>query len=449
MATPVMMPKVGISVETCILTKWHKQKGDAVKAGDVLFTYETDKSTLDEAAPVDGVLLATFFEEDDVVPVMVNVAVIGNEGENIAEFAPAGEADEAPAAPAAEAAPAAAEAAPAAAAAPAAEAKPREGFIAVSPRARVLAEKLGVDVRLATPTGAEGRVCENDIRNLAANGPVATKAAAGAFAGEAGTGIGGKFSTADIGKAAPAAAAVAEAAVAAPAYVDEKMPGIRKVIAKTMTTSLTTIPQLTHTTTFDATEIMGYRKKLKANAEALGLPNITVTDLIIYAVSRVLAKEEHRALNANLIDGETMRYFTDVNIGLAVDTPRGLMVPTIFGANKMSLVEISEAAKDLANACKKGDISPDKLSGASFTISNVGAFGIESFTPVINPPQTGILGVNSVMTRVKEKDGQISTYQAMGLSLTYDHRALDGVPASKFLVDLKAMLENITILLAK
>jgi len=125
------------------------------------------------------------------------------------------------------------------------------------------------------------------------------------------------------------------------------------------------------------------------------------------------------------------------------------MVPTIVAANKMSLVEISEAAKELANACNKGDISPDKLSGASFTISNVGAFGIESFTPVINPPQTGILGVNSVMTRVREKDGQISTYQAMGLSLTYDHRALDGVPASKFLVDLKAMLENITILLAK
>lgn len=444
MATPVMMPNVGISVESCILTEWHKKKGDAVKKGDVLFTYETDKSTLEEESPVDGIMLEQFFKEDDDIPTMTNVCVIGEEGESTAEFAPKIEGDDAPAEASAEA-PAAAPAAEAAPAVPTAAAAGE--FIKISPRAKALAEKTGIDPHFAAPTGPNGRIIERDVRTLIENGPTATYAAAGEFAGAAGTGLGGKFSVADIG-AAPAAAAAAPAA-AGPEYVDEKMPNIRKAIAKQMTSSLSTAAQLTHTTSFDATEIMAFRKKVKANGEKLGLANITLNDIILFAVSRVLAKPEHKALNAHLINGDTMRYFNGVHLGVAVDTDRGLVVPTIKNAQNMSLNEISAKAKELATTCKNGGATPDMLSGASFTISNLGSYGIESFTPVINTPQTGILGVDTITTRIREVDGEIKTYPAMGLSLTYDHRAVDGSPASRFLVDLRNALENFSLLLSK
>lgn len=446
MATPVQMPNVGISVESCILTEWHKKKGDTVNEGDVLFTYETDKTTTDEKATASGTLIEVFFEEGEEIPVMTNIAVIGNPGESTAEFAPAGAEEEAPAA-----APAAAEAPVAApAAAPvqaAANATAPEGFVKASPRAKAFAKKSGVDYRYAVPTGAEGRITEADVRAMIANGPTPTYAAQGAFDGAAGTGLGGKFSVGDIGAAAPAAEAAA--VEAAPAYTDEKMSGIRRAIAKNMMNSLATTAQLTNTSSFDAGEIMGFRKKLKAGAEALGLPNITLNDIIIYAVSRVLAKPEHSLLNAHLLEGDILRKFNGVHIGIAVDTERGLMVPTIMNADKKSLAEISKEAKELAKAAQSGSIAPDKLKGASFTISNLGSFGIESFTPVINPPQTGILGVNTIMTRVKEVNGELKPYSAMALSLTYDHRAVDGAPASKFLKDLCASLENFSILLSK
>ena len=445
MATPVQMPNVGISVESCILTEWHKKKGDTVNEGDVLFTYETDKTTTDEKATASGTLIEVFFEEGEEIPVMTNIAVIGNPGESTAEFAPAGAAEEE--------APAAAEAVAAApvAAAPAAAAVQTEaptGFVKASPRAKAFAQKSGVDYRYAVPTGAEGRITEADVRAMIANGPTPTYAAQGAFEGAAGTGLGGKFSVGDIGAAAPAEAPAA-AVEAAPAYTDEKMSGIRRAIAKNMMNSLATTAQLTNTASFDAGEIMGFRKKLKAGAEALGLPNITLNDIIIYAVSRVLAKPEHSILNAHLLEGDVLRKFSGVHIGIAVDTERGLMVPTIMNADKKSLAEISAEAKELAKAAQSGSIAPDKLKGASFTISNLGSFGIESFTPVINPPQTGILGVNTIMTRVKEVNGELKAYSAMPLSLTYDHRAVDGAPASKFLKDLCASLENFSILLSK
>ncbi|MBR4867964.1 MAG: 2-oxo acid dehydrogenase subunit E2 [Clostridia bacterium] len=447
MATPVMMPNVGITVESCILTTWHKKVGDAVKKGDVLFTYETDKSTLDEEAPVDGIMLAQFFAEDDDVKVMTNVCVIGNEGESTAEFAPADAAEEEAApAPAAEAAPAPAAPVAAAPAAVEAAAPVAQGeFVKISPRAKALAAKTGVEARFAGATGPDGRIIERDIRNLIENGPVSTPAAAGAFDGQAGTGLGGKFSVNDIG--AVAAADVAAAPVAE--FVDEKMPTIRKTIAKQMVNSLTTAAQLTHTITFDATEMMAFRKKVKNGGEALGLNNITLNDIILYAVSRVLKNEAHRALNAHLINGDTMRYFTNVNLGIAVDTPKGLLVPTLHNANLKSLNEISSEAKKLAKTCQDGAATPDLLQGGTFTISNLGSFGIESFTPVLNTPQVAILGVNTITTRVKEVNGEIKTYPAMGLSLTYDHRALDGAPASRFLVDLKNALENFSILLSK
>ncbi|MBQ8416733.1 MAG: 2-oxo acid dehydrogenase subunit E2, partial [Clostridia bacterium] len=239
-------------------------------------------------------------------------------------------------------------------------------------------------------------------------------------------------------------AAAAPAPVAA--YEDVKLPNIRKVIAKSMHASLSNMAQLTLNSSFDATKLLSIRASLKAGAEKMGLANITLNDMVLFAVSRVILN--HKDLNAHYLD-DIMRYFNNVNLGIAVDTDRGLMVPTVFAAEKLSLNELSKAAKAVITQAQSGTINPDLLKGASFTVTNLGSLGIESFTPVINPPQTGILGVDCITKRIKEVNGEDVTYPAMGLSLTFDHRALDGAPAAKFLKELCFALENFDLLLTK
>ncbi|MBE6981812.1 MAG: 2-oxo acid dehydrogenase subunit E2 [Ruminococcaceae bacterium] len=398
------MPKAGITVESCIIGEWLKAIGDDVKVGDILFTYETDKASFECESTAEGKLLAIFFEEGDEVPCMENVCAVGPEGEPTDCLKPG-------------AAPmvveAAVEAAPAAETAEAAVAAEVVAGAPVSPRAAKLAAAAGIDASRIAGTGPNGRVIERDVQQAIANGTAAMTAA-------------------------PAAAQAA--------YEDVKFSGIRRAISKSMHQSLSTMAQLTHTTSFDATNILAYRKMLKnAGDEYAG---ITLGDIILYAVSRTLLN--HPDLNANMLDDNSIRRFSQVNLGVAVDTPRGLMVPTIVGADKMSLLEISKAVKELAAECRDGGINPDKLSGGSFTVSNLGNMGVESFTPVINPPQTGILGVCGTTDRVRKgKDGGIEIYPAMGLSLTYDHRAVDGTPAARFQKELCQNLENFTTLLAK
>lgn len=414
MANAVIMPKAGITVESCIIGTWEKKIGDPVKVGDILFTYETDKASFECESTAEGTLLEIFFQEGDEVPCLLNVCAVGNPGEDCSALRPEGAAEEAPAA-----APVEEPKAAAPAAAPVAETTAVAGEkSAISPRAKKLAERAGVDAALATPTGPNGRIIERDVRTLMDNPMVAA--------------------------AAPAAAA--PAAPVAEEYEDVKFSGIRRAISKSMHTSLSTMAQLTHNTSFDATAILNYRKVLKAaEGEVAG---ITLGDIVLYAVSRTLLN--HPDLNANMLDDNNIRLFKHVNLGVAVDTPRGLMVPTIFHADEMSLLEISKAVKDLAAQCREGSISPDLLSGGSFTVSNLGNLGVESFTPVINPPQTGILGVCGTTDRVRKgKDGNIEIYPAMGLSLTYDHRAVDGSPAARFQKELCQNLENFTTLLAK
>ncbi len=420
--TPVTMPKAGITVESCILTKWNVKVGDTVKVGDVMFSYETDKSSFDYQAEVAGDVLALFCEEGDEVPVLSNVCAVGPKGEDASCYAPNGAVATAPVATEVkvESAPA-----QAAVAAPVA-ATSADGKIFASPRAKNLANKLGVDLGSAVGTGPNGRIIERDVREAS----VAPKAEA---------------VVAPV--AAPAKAEEVKAAAPSTdlkAYKDEKMSNIRKVIAKNMVMSLSTMAQLTHTISFDCTNVMAFRKFLKDNAEVLKLPNITINNIIVYAASRVL--KNHRDLNAHLLNGDTMRYFEHVNMGIATDTPRGLLVPTLFGADTMTLSEIAIKSKKLSQDAIDGKLSPELLTGGSFTISNVGTMGIESFTPVVNPPQTGILGVNTLETRIKlGKDGEIIPYTAMALSLSYDHRALDGAPASRFLKELKDYLENFSV----
>ena len=423
MATPVIMPRQGQSVESCIITEWKKKVGDPVSVGDALFSYETDKSTFEEQAKVDGTLLAVFYNAEDDVPVLLNVAVIGNPGESFAEFAPDGAAAAAPAATEAATVPAV-EAAPAAIA----TAARAEG---VSPRAKNAAEKLGVDPSLAAPTGPHGRVIERDVLALAKEGRL-------------GGGLAAQTATPEASAAAVAATASAPVAVNAMDYDEIKLPNLRRMIAKTMHDSLAEMAQLTHNSSFDATKVLAFREGLKAAPESMDLPKITINDIILFAVSRVLSK--HEALNAHMM-GDKIRYFKHVNLGIAVDTPRGLLVPTLFAAETKTLGQISAEAKALAKSAIDGSINPDFLQGGTFTISNLGLYGIESFTPVINPPQVALLGVNCITERIRTVDGQITAYPAMGLSLTYDHRAVDGAPASRFLKDLVTALEHFDLLL--
>ena len=442
MATVVIMPRQGQSVESCVITAFNKKVGDVVEKGEILFSYETDKSSFDEPAPESGKMLAIFREEGDDVPCLENVCVIGNDGEDFSAFIPKSEEDDAPAE---EAAPAAEAAAPTAAAtedAPVAT----QGVGSISPRARLLAEKTHADLLKAVPTGPNGRIIERDVQKLVDMGLTVSPAAKDGYtAAVEGSGISGKVVLGDL-NAAPAQAAVAQASAPVAAYEDVKLPNIRKVIAKSMHASLSNMAQLTLNTSFDATKLLALRASLKAGAEKMQLSNITLNDMILFAVSRVLL--DHKALNAHYLD-DTMRYFNNVNLGIAVDTDRGLMVPTVFAAEKLSLNQLSASAKCVISDAQKGTINPDLLTGASFTITNLGALGIESFTPVINPPQTGILGVGTITKRIKEVNGEDVTYSAMGLSLTFDHRALDGAPAAKFLKDLCFALENFDLLLTK
>lgn len=441
MATLVIMPRQGQSVESCVITEWKKKKGDAVSEGDVLFSYETDKSSFEEMAAVSGTLLEVFAEDGDDVPCLDPVCIIGAPGEDISALMPQKKAEEAPAA-----APAAAEAAPAEEkkeevkeAAPAAEATGTvSGEMKISPRAKHLAEKTFADLSSATPTGPNGRIIERDVNALLDAGKRLTPEQFDEFI-KTGKAPAAEAETAPAQAAAPASAPAAQ-------YEDVKISNVRKVIAKSMHESLSNMAQLTLNTSFDATAIMAYRAKLKANAEALGLGNITFNDMVLFAVAKTL--KNHRDCNAHFL-GDKMRYFNVVNLGIAVDTERGLLVPTLFNADTMSLNELSNAAKGIIKDAQKGSINPDLLTGASFTVTNLGSLGIESFTPVINPPQTCILGVDTITRRVKQVDGQDVFYSAMGLSLTFDHRALDGAPAAKFLKELCANLENFDLLMAK
>ena len=435
MANVVIMPRQGQSVESCIITTWQKKEGDKVAVGDILFSYETDKSAFDEPSQFEGTVLKLLFAEGDVVPCLEGVCIIGEEGEDISALAGAAAVEEA--APAEEVKKEEAAPVEAVVTAPAAEGD----RVFISPRAKILALKTGCDLSKVAPTGPHGRIIERDVNKALDAGFTTTTDKIEAF-------LNGTL-VVEEEKAVEAPVAEAPVAAAVPAaddlraYVEEPFSNVRKVIAKSMHASLSEMAQLTLNSSFDATALLAYRDKLKAGAEAVGLGKITINDMVLYAVSRVLPN--HPEINANVVDN-TFRKFKHANIGMAVDTDRGLLVPVIFGSEKLTLSELAAKTKEAAGKAREGKLSPDDMRGASFTVSNLGSMGVESFTPVINPPQTAILGVCCTTNRVKA-DG--SVYPAMGLSLTFDHRAVDGAPAAKFLKELCTALENFDLLLAK
>lgn len=455
MAQAVQMPKQGNTVEECLLVEWKVKEGDSIKEGDVICSIETDKSSFDVESTASGVVLKLLAAAGDLVPVLSDILLVGDAGEK-ADVAPA------PVAAKPDAAGATAESVPdtkpvladkpASAPVPVAAASSDSAFKPVSPRARKLAEKLGVDAAAIPGTGIHGRVTSVDIQGAVDSG-AAVKASplAKAVMAETGqmpvaaTGIGGLARARDLGVAAPGLS-VPKAQAVAPTVVPYK--GIRKLIGQRMLQSLADHAQLTHNTSADASGLMAMRKIFKDNAKDMGLPNVSINDLICWVVCQTLPSFPE--MNAQLdLKAAAITQHHDVNLGFAVDTPRGLLVPVVQGANRMSLVELSKAMSVLAEDCRKGSINPDHLAGGTFTISNLGSVGIESFTPIINGDQVGILGVCAItQTAAPTKDGGYEFRPRIGLSLTYDHQAVDGAPASRFLQAVAKGLENVQTTLA-
>jgi pyruvate dehydrogenase E2 component (dihydrolipoamide acetyltransferase) len=450
MATTVVMPQLGNTVESCLITAWHVKVGDTVEASTVLCDIETDKSTMDVPAGVAGTVLALLVAEGDDVPVKSPIVIIGAPGETV----------DAPAAPAAEVAPASAEeAAPAAPVTPSAAPTTAQAPIATpsedapaSPRAKAAANAAGISVQSAgVGTGPHGRIIERDVAAALAAGPGLTAGARGSNAyapGETGTGIGGRVTTADLAAPAAPAAVAAPAPVAAPTsgtVTETPLKGIRKLIADRMRESLAVSAQLSYDMSASAEAMLALRARLKATDPSLGLNLVTIGDLIGLVTAKVV--RNHPNLNAHLIDG-VLRSFSDVHLGMAVDTPRGLMVPTIRNAAAMGLREFSATTKDLAGQCQEGRISPDLLTGATFTVSNLGSFGITSFTPIVNLPQTGILGINAIVPAATiDTDGNLGVERRISFSLTADHQVVDGADAARFLRDLTAAIASVDLYL--
>ena len=443
MATIVVMPQLGNSVESCIIVEWMIAEGDTVAVDQTLASIETDKSTMEVPSTAEGTVLKLLWEEGDEVPVKDPLIIVGEPGEDISGLVPGGDA-----APAEADAPAEQVAAAPEAGTPAFATERATG--AVSPRARALAASNGLDASsIAEGSGPHGRVIERDVAAAIAAGPALTSAAraAGVSAAE-GTGIGGRVSVADAGRAPEAAPAAAVAAPAAAAdfpgaSTSAPLKGVRKVVAKRMMESLTSTAQLTLNTTANAAGILAMRKKVKNADESLGLNKITLNDLVCFAVSRTLLK--YPVFNAHLEDG-VLTEFEQVHLGFACDTPRGLLVPVIRSAQALGLKAFSDEAKRLAGGAIEGSLSPEFLSGGTFTVSNIGSFGIETFTPVINLPQTAILGVGAITPRpAVAADGTIGVEQRLNLSLTIDHQVIDGADGARFLRDLVAAIENIDV----
>lgn len=441
MATVIIMPKQGQSVESCIITEFYKKKGDAVKKGELLFAYETDKASFEEESPEDGILLEIFFEEGDEVEVLTNVMVIGVEGESVEEFRPGGTAESQEFTPEVEKVKTEIEVAEVSAA-PETKvvASSSASTVGVSPRAKNLANKEQIDTSVLAGTGPQGRVIERDVQSAIASQPKTTPLAKKISASESvavpteGTGLAGVVTGADV---------LSQNPVYGDDFEVKPLTNMRKLIAKAMHSSLQNSAQLTHHLGADARNLLALRKKVKAAMDEGYSTNITLNDMICFATIKALKK--YPQVNSHFM-GDSMKLFKKVHFGLAVDTDRGLMVPVVKNADDLSIQGLANQFKEIANASRKGNINPELLASdaASFTVSNLGSYGVEMFTPVINLPQVAILGVNTIVPRPKDLgDGVYGFVPYLGLSLTYDHRALDGGEATKFLKQVAVEIENL------
>jgi len=443
MATEVLMPRQGQSVESCIIIEWKVNEGDIVSEGQALCDVETDKATFEVEATAAGTVLGIFYPADADVEVLKVIAAIGEPGEDISGLRPEepqnieqgisnDEVKEDPRAVQTSAV-------------PCSTFDIRDsGPTGASPRAKGLAADKGVDISTVSGSGPAGRVIERDV---AAAQPGAVSPAAQAKAAAeglaiptVGSGMGGRVLAADLVAVAPEAVGTAVASMDFPGNATEiPVKGIRKLVSGRMLASLQNTAQLTLNAAADARSMLGYRKKCKAAPEEAGVGGINITDVVLYATVKTLV--EFPEFNAHW-QGDKIVQYENVHLGLAVDTPRGLAVPVIRYANLMNLKQLSAEAKRVAQACIEGTIEPDELTGGTFTVTNIGSLGIESFTPVLNAPEVGILGVCAIQPKPVMNGSDVEFVPHMGLSLTIDHSAVDGAPGARFLSVLRQKLAD-------
>lgn len=468
MAEIIIMPKLGFNMNEGKLVQWYKSEGEEITKGEPLFSVETDKTNMDIEATSDGVVKKLLIEEGDQIPVTLPIAVIGSADEDVsaavedakAQLAAGGadvsDVDEA-------AAVAEQAEAPAEAKTPAAAPKTADGVIKITPRARRVAAEndLAVEDLAIEGTGWQGGICEKDILEyLASNKVKATPVAAAMAKAEGidladirGSGVNGKIMKEDVEKVIAAAKkAVAAAEDQAPAgageitpdgkEIGEKVPyaGVRKVIGDRLAESKFTAPHLYFTQKVNMEDVLALRKKVNAVQDK----KTSVTDFIAKAVIMTLKK--YPEMNSSLV-GETIERYKSINLGIAVASPTGLIVPNIKNSQDMSVVEISKASTPLFDKARAGKLAVDEYAGGTFTISNLGMFGIENFTAIINPPEVGILSISSTKDEpfvVTKEDGtkEIQIKPMMNIQLTVDHRIIDGLLAAQFVTNVKNLLEN-------
>ncbi|MFN8634686.1 MAG: dihydrolipoamide acetyltransferase family protein [Chloroflexota bacterium] len=471
------MPMLGLTMEEGTITEWLKHEGDAVAKEEPLFVVETDKSAVEVGAPASGVLSKIIVQVGQTVAVSVPIAVIAQPGEAVEEPTAAPAATAAPSAPTGDSpAPA-----PAASSAPVASRQSADGRQAVSPRARTIARELGVDVSAVTGTGPGGRVVERDVRAAAAAppapsvpaapervvaSPLARKLAAehGVDLGQVtGTGPGGRITERDVTAvvdaraAAPAATAVPAAgpatlpAVAAATGAFEPLNRVRRITAERMAASSRNVARVTLLMEVDMTEAVRFRTQLAPEFEKRYGARLAYDAMIAKACAIGLA--EHPHVNAQWQEAATgqpagLRLQQNVNVGVAVAGEQGLLVIVVRDADKKPLAQVNGDLMGMVGKSRQGGLGPDELSGGTFTITNLGAYGVESFTPIVNPPETAILGIGRIAKRPAVVDGQIVARDLMYLSLAFDHRVVDGAPAAQFLQRVKECLEAPYVLLA-
>ena len=436
MAYNVIMPKSGMAMEEGTIVRWLKAVGDSVAKGEAIAVIETDKVTMELESDFDGTLLSILYRDGTVVKATETIAWIGAPGEKPPAMT---------AAPSAE---------PRAAAVATAAAAPSTdtvgtGRVPATPAARARAAQEGVDLATVAGTGPGGAV---RLRDLAASPAAAVAAAATAvkatplarrvaemrsvdLSGIPGSGAGGRIRKADVESATPGAAPTGP--VAASSIM--AFSGMRRAIAEKMTRSHQQVPAVTLVTRADVTELATLRERMNA----YGGDKVSYTDFVLKAAAAAL--REFPLINS-VVEGSSVKLCTDVNIGMAVALDAGLIVPVIRGADALSLRQIGAAARTLAARAREGSLAPAEYTGGTFTVTNLGMYGITEFTPIINLPESAILGVGAIEEQLRMGAAGVEVHKVMSLCLTHDHRHIDGAPAAQFLSRVRQLLESCYLL---
>ena len=455
MATDVIMPKVDMDQETGTVAQWLKNEGDEVKQGEIILEIETDKVAIEVESPASGILSGIMVDTGETVPIATTIAYILEPGEALPDIAK-------PAEPVEVKAPQ-----------PAAPIQQTDWEVPVTPVARNMAEATGLDLTAVPGSGRDGKVTKSDVEAALASpqpsgngkGKVYATPAARRIASEkglaleliAGSGPDGRVQAGDVlayAEAAAKAPAAPALAVEPPREAEREvipLQGKRRTIAERLTASYQSVPHINFTASIDMTRFNEARAQLNKRAEQEGSVRTSATALLAKIMAQTLVR--HPWLNSSFQEGQgdqgaEIHLFRDVNMGIAVALEDGLIVPVVRDAANKGVAQIAAEVKDLATRARDGQLAPAEVRDGTFTISNLGPFGVEQFTAIINPPQAAILAVGATQPEVvPDADGQVVVRPIMRVTLAADHRVVDGAVAAHFIADLKAALEEPVLLL--